>query len=318
MFKELAPHLEKMNLSISLSMKGDKITFSILPKSKEKDKPFDMKPLTGTGLPEELDAEFPGIISKTFDPATEQLANISTWLDSVGTAAKKATEPAKTTTTTTSKSSTPAKEEKKPERKFEPDKLEKADKKIWDSIKAKLDASKSYSDTDRIDYQTKAALKEAEGLSTGKLTSQKDLAIAYITEQFATIRQTLVDHLKTPVSDGIFAGTGTQQQEPTVEEQEDNEDDDSDSNIVDVDDTDEADKEEEPPARAIEPETKIAEAVAVALKDEKSKPKPRKKIEVPAAPEPTPEPEVKQPEVMQPVSHSKPSPSTIDKDEDIF
>jgi PRTRC genetic system protein E len=83
MFKELASHLENVNMNLKLSLKDDKIAVSVLLKSKKGKEIPELKPLIITGTAEELEEAFPKAIAKAFDANAEAIATVSQWTDSL-------------------------------------------------------------------------------------------------------------------------------------------------------------------------------------------------------------------------------------------
>lgn len=82
--------LSQMTLGISFSADNDKITLSVLPKVKVKDKVVNsLKPLNITGTPEELDREFFNVLVKPMENTNELFTNITTFEESVERAKNK-------------------------------------------------------------------------------------------------------------------------------------------------------------------------------------------------------------------------------------
>lgn len=76
MFKQLAAFLATMNISMTLSMKADIISVTLVPRSKVKDgEPLNTTPLSISGTAEELDANLITEVTKAFGQSVGFMSN---------------------------------------------------------------------------------------------------------------------------------------------------------------------------------------------------------------------------------------------------
>lgn len=158
MHHQLLPFLEACNISIVLAKKGDVISLSILPKSKN-DKPIGaLVPLVLSGTIEQIDAQLPEAIEKAFGGNIEILTNLSEFADGLRKAAESVGE---------KKSPPPAgtKETAKPgiervQEALKP-KWDEKQKKTLKEIEKQIETAKGLKDADRKEFVRKQLVKTA-------------------------------------------------------------------------------------------------------------------------------------------------------------
>lgn len=194
MFTELSKLLDKINLSMTFSKKGDKISVTVLPKAKKDNDNLSNTPLVVCGTAEELDENLLNEIEKGIGSVVGYYSNA----DVVAAAAKeeKTEEEKVTSEKTTSKSTTKAGDDKKKPHTG-------AQKKVVEKTATILEKAGKEKDPDMVEYLRKQVIKSYQDAKFDQAE------IDAIDKQFAVIASNL-------------NGTGTSPEPEVKTEQVDN------------------------------------------------------------------------------------------------
>lgn len=242
MFKALEAFLENVNLSLTITRKGDKISVTVLPKSKDKDNKDNNTPLLMTGTADELDENFADTVGKSLGTAIGFITNADQF---VKAAEKKEADVKKEAADkVAAKSSTKSTTTKAADKK----EYTRSEKEAIEIGKKSLEKAKTTKDPDMVSYLRKSAIKAYDGvaLPTDDISKEFDSLLVYQkkTEETPAEDDTgLFAEAESPVKKAVKPAPKAVKEEPAVveEEEEDLTDDEADEIVKGEEDDDDDD-----------------------------------------------------------------------------